>query len=173
VIRVIVVSCLLIGLWILGWDDDCDGLVRMISWEEEWKEWECQNDAVQWGAEATGWEATPPASPVPRVDAAGVGIWPTTEEHLAWAGTWPSEDELLAEWVSVEVSVEVHTSIGELVEEHTACRLLYIISYRLGFQPDQPFMIQHHQYFLWKLCSIPSFLSRSYQGHRLGWMSYH
>jgi hypothetical protein len=76
-------SCLLIGLGILGWDDDRDGLARIIARGEEWKEQERQNDAIQWGDEVTGWEATPPASPVPKVDVAGVGIWPTTEEHLA------------------------------------------------------------------------------------------
>jgi hypothetical protein len=113
----------------------------MVAREEEWKEWEACNEATQWGAEATGWEATPPASPVSRVDIAGAGIWPTTEEHLARAGTWPTLDKLVDEWLSVEVSIEVYTSIEELIREHTTCRLLYIIFYQLGFQPDQPFMI--------------------------------
>jgi hypothetical protein len=161
-IRFILASHALISSGILGWDDDCYGLARTISREQEWEEREAQNNAVQWGTEVMGWEATPLASPIPRIDAAGVGIWPTTEERLAQAGTWPTEDEYLAEQMQVEVSVEVHTSVGELVREHTACRLLYIISYRLGVQPDQLFMIQHCQYFLWKLCSILLFLLRSY-----------
>jgi hypothetical protein len=94
---------------------------------EEWREQDRQNEAVQWGTEATGWEATHPTSPVPRVDAAGVGIWPVTEGQLAHAGTWPTEDEYLAKRMQVEVSVEVHSSIGELVGEHSTCRLLSVI----------------------------------------------
>jgi hypothetical protein len=61
-----------------------DGMTTVNVWlgqwlEEEWKEREAQNNVVQWGAEVTGWEATPPASPVARVDVTGAGIWPTPE----------------------------------------------------------------------------------------------
>jgi hypothetical protein len=66
--------------------------------EMEWEEWQRQNDSIQWGVEVTGWEATPPASPVPRVDVTGVGIWPgVIVDQLAQAGTLPIEDEYLAE----------------------------------------------------------------------------
>jgi hypothetical protein len=89
----------------------------------EWEEQQKQNDSIQWGVEVTSWEATLFASPVPRVDVAGVGIWPgVTADQLAQAGTWPMEDEYLAEWVQVEVCFEVHSSVGELVKGHTACR---------------------------------------------------
>jgi hypothetical protein len=77
-----------------------------------------------------GWEATPPASPIPRIDVTRAGIWLTTGEHLAQARTWPTKEEYLAEQVQVEMSVEVHSSVGELIREHTTCRLLYIILYR-------------------------------------------
>jgi hypothetical protein len=108
----------------LGWDDNCEGLVQMHAREEEWKEREHHNDTVQWGVKATGWEVTPPASLVPRADAAGAGIWPVTAGQLAQASTWPTEEEYLAKQVQVEVSIEVHLSVGELIREHTACRLL-------------------------------------------------
>jgi hypothetical protein len=110
-------------------------LTRTIAREEEWKRCEAQNDIIEWGAEVTGWEATPPASPIPRVDVAGAGLWPgvTMVEQLAQAGTWPTEEEYLAkclaDCVQVKVSVEVHSSVGDLVEGHTACRSL--ISYSL------------------------------------------
>jgi hypothetical protein len=90
---------------------------------------EVQNNAIQLGVEVTGWEATPPASPVPRVNIAGAGIWPTTMEHLAWVGTWPTPDELVEKQMSVEVSVEVHTSVEELTWEHTTFKSLDIISH--------------------------------------------
>jgi hypothetical protein len=68
-----------------------------------------------------------------RVDSAGATQWPgLSADQLAQAGTWPTEEELLAEQlarhVRVEVSVEVHSNIDDLVEEYTACRLLFIMS---------------------------------------------
>jgi hypothetical protein len=97
--------------------------------EEDWKRCEAQNDAVEWGTKVTGWEASPPPSPVARVNVAGASIWPTTAEHLARVGTWPTQEELLNERVSMEVTVEVHTSIGDLTGEHSICRSLYGIVY--------------------------------------------
>jgi hypothetical protein len=51
-------------------------------------------------------------------------------EQVAQGGTWPDDEELYAEReclrlggrVPIEVSVEVHTSVGDLIEEHTTCR---------------------------------------------------
>jgi hypothetical protein len=107
---------------LLGWDNDCEGLMRTIAREEGWKECEAQNDAVQCGAEATGWEATPSASPVSRVDVAEAGIWPTPEELVdAWVAAWPG---FPPDHVAVEVSVEVHSDVGDLAEGHSACRSL-------------------------------------------------
>jgi hypothetical protein len=34
-------------------------------------------------------------------------------EQLAQAGAWPTEDEYLTKQVQLEVSVEVHSSVGE------------------------------------------------------------
>jgi hypothetical protein len=70
----------------------------------------------------------------------GAGIWPVTAEQLALAGSWPTEVELLDERVPVEVSIEVHTSVGESEStgEHSTCRSLGIISHRLNFPSDQP-----------------------------------
>jgi hypothetical protein len=55
-------------------------LSRTVALEKEWKEQDAQNNAVQWEAEVAGWEVTPPASPVGRVDIAGASIWPSLEE---------------------------------------------------------------------------------------------
>jgi hypothetical protein len=53
-------------------------------------------------------------------------------EQLAQAGTWPTEEEYLTEWLAehtqVLVSVEVHSSVGEFVEGHTTCRSLLLYS---------------------------------------------
>jgi hypothetical protein len=81
----------------------------------------------------TGWEATPPASPVPQVDVAGAGIWPTPEELVddqvaAWPGFPPDH-------VATDMSVEVHSDIRDLAEGHSACRSLYDFNCLLGYQP--------------------------------------
>jgi hypothetical protein len=31
------------------WDDDCEGLVRMIAREKEWKKCQAFNDVIDWG----------------------------------------------------------------------------------------------------------------------------
>jgi hypothetical protein len=38
----------------------------MIAREKEWEDRQAQNDTIQWGTSTpgTGWEVTPPASPV-------------------------------------------------------------------------------------------------------------
>lgn len=88
---------MLIGLWFLGWDDDCAGLAWTITRGKEWEEREHQNEAVQWGTLETDWEVTPPSSPAPRVDSAAIGSWlGVTAEQLAQGGTWPTEEEYLA-----------------------------------------------------------------------------
>jgi hypothetical protein len=66
---------------------------------------------------------------------------------------WPSVEG------GIEVSMEVRSNAGDLVEECTACRYFGIHT-DLSFQPDQPFILQLHRYFHWKL-RIPSFPSWS------------
>jgi hypothetical protein len=66
---------------------------------------------------------------------------------------WPSVEG------GIEVSVEVCSSMGDLAEEHPACRCFHIHT-DLCFQPDQPFILQLRRYFRWKL-RILSFPSRS------------
>jgi hypothetical protein len=106
--------------------------VRTVAREEEWNNCEVQNDTVQWGVGATGWEVTPPASPVPQVDVPQFGPWAVTSEQIAQGGTWPTEEEDLADHdrlagrMQVEVFVKVHSSVGDLVEEHTACRCFLV-----------------------------------------------
>jgi hypothetical protein len=120
------------GCGLLEWDDACDGLVRTVAREEEWKDREAQNDAVQWGVGAIGWEVTPPASPVSQVDVPRFRPWAVTSEQIAQGRTWPTEEEDLADRdrlagrMQVEVSVEVHSSVGDLIEEHTACRCFLV-----------------------------------------------
>jgi hypothetical protein len=56
--------------------------------------------------------------------------WGLMAKQVAQGGTWPTDEELYAEHerlrlggrVPIEVSVEVWTSVGDLVEERTACR---------------------------------------------------
>jgi hypothetical protein len=100
--------------------------------EKEWEERQVQNDAVQWGSSdpSGGWEVTPPASPAFQDGVRRFGPWGLTAEQVAQGGTWPTEVELYAEhaclhsggWVPIEVSVEVRSSVGDLVEERTTCR---------------------------------------------------
>jgi hypothetical protein len=59
----------------------------------------------------------------------------------------------------IEVSVEVRSNVGDLVEECAACRCFCICT-DLSFQPDQLFILQRRWYFRWKL-HIPWFPSRS------------
>jgi hypothetical protein len=58
------------------------------------------------------------------------GSWGLMAEQVAQGGTWPTHEELYAErerlrlggQLPIEVSVEVCSSIGDLVEECTTCR---------------------------------------------------
>jgi hypothetical protein len=60
-------------------------------------------------------------------------------------GTWPSVER------KVEVKINVHLVLEGLMDkERSACRCLRIRT-DLSFQPDQPFILQLHQYFRWKL----------------------
>jgi hypothetical protein len=73
---------------------------------------------------------TPPASPTFQDGVRRFGPWGLTAEQVAQGGTWPTNKELYAKrerlrlggWVLIEVSFEVRTSVGDLVEERTACR---------------------------------------------------
>jgi hypothetical protein len=117
---------------LLEWDDDYDGLVRMVAREKEWEECQAQNDTVPWGTSVpgSGWEVTPPASPAFQDGICRFRPWGLTAEQVAQGGTWPTDEELYAEHehlrlggqVPIEVSVEVRTSVGDLVEERTGCR---------------------------------------------------
>jgi hypothetical protein len=73
---------------------------------------------------------TPPTSPTFQDGVHQFGPWGLTAKQVAQGGTWPTDEELYAEReclrlggrVLIEVSVEVQTSVGDLVEERTACR---------------------------------------------------
>jgi hypothetical protein len=72
--------------------------------------------------------------------------WQTSDHKLsttfhALSHGWPSVAG------GIEVSVEVRSNAGDLVEECAACRC-FCIRTDLSFQPDQPFILQHHRYFL-------------------------
>jgi hypothetical protein len=107
-------------------------LIKTIAREKEWDECQAQNDAIQWGSltPGGGWEVTPPTSPAFQDGVRRFGPWGITAEQLASSGTWPTEEELYAEWeclclggrIPIEVFVEVHSSVGDLIEECTACR---------------------------------------------------
>jgi hypothetical protein len=97
-----------------------------VACEEEWKRWEAHNYAAQWGVKAVGWEATPPASLIGRVDVAGAGIWLSTEELVnAQVTAWPG---FPPDYITIKVSMEECSSVGELIREHSACRLIYDIA---------------------------------------------
>jgi hypothetical protein len=103
----------------------------------EWEDRQAQNDAIQWGASApgTGWEVTPPASLVVQDGVPQFGPWGLTAEQVAQGGTWPNDKELYAECerlrlggrVLIEVSIEVHSSVGDLIEERDTCRCFYYL----------------------------------------------
>jgi hypothetical protein len=122
-------------MWsLLGWDDDCEGSKKTIMRKEEWKDCKAQNDAIQWGATTTGtsWEVTPPMSLVSQGDIPRFRPWGLTAKQVAQGGMWPTEEkqyadrEHLAGRVPIEVSVEVHPSVGDLAGEHTACRCFLV-----------------------------------------------
>jgi hypothetical protein len=74
------------GMSLPGWDNECEGLTRTIAREYEWRVREVHNDDVEWGVEATGWDVTPPASPVAGMGIASTGPWPVPAEQLAIGG---------------------------------------------------------------------------------------
>lgn len=94
----------------------------MVACEEEWKTPEVSNNEVQWEATnaACGWEATPPASPTSRINA-GAGTWLSPDELVnARVAAWPS---LPLDHIEIEVTIEEHSSVGELAREYSVCRL--------------------------------------------------
>jgi hypothetical protein len=107
-------------------------LTRTIAREKEWEDRQAQNDTIQWGTSTpgAGWEVTPPASPVFQDGVPWFGPWGLTAEQVAQGGTWPDDEELYAKReclrlggrVPIKVSVEVRSSVGDLIEERTACR---------------------------------------------------
>jgi hypothetical protein len=67
-------------------------------------------------APANDWGNTPPVSPIPE----GLGEWPFQEVLVnAEVAVWP---HFPLPVLAIEVTVETRSSIGDLVEEHPACR---------------------------------------------------
>jgi hypothetical protein len=127
----------------------CLGLTAAREWEAEWKVKEGMWEMAPTNIDA-GWD-------VP-VDDPRCGDWSASDTKLfstmhAMSRGWPSVEG------GVEVSVEVRSNVGDIAGERTACRCFRICT-DLSFQPDQPFILQHHPYFRWKL-HIPWFLLRS------------
>jgi hypothetical protein len=107
------------------------------------------------------WETAPTNS---------IADWDVPEDdprHLDWQTSdcklFTTAHAISCGWLSVaggvEVSVEVRSNAGDIAEECSACRC-FCIRTDLPSQPDQPFILQHRQYFRWKL-HIPWFPSRS------------
>jgi hypothetical protein len=118
---------------ILGWDDDCLGLVEMLKREAEWKERGAHNNAevAYCKVEApNGWGNTPPTSPVhegwPGVPIdANRGTWPLPSEIVPLCPDgWPNLSPPVQD--GVRVTIEVKLSIEDS-EEHSACRSLMVI----------------------------------------------
>jgi hypothetical protein len=99
----------------------------MLAREAEWKACEANNDAIQWGRSTMeGWEATPPASSVVNEAWLGAlvdeccGVWPSSAEVVqAHSDAWPG---FLSDVRGIEVTIEVCSSIGEIIGEHSTCR---------------------------------------------------
>jgi hypothetical protein len=82
---------------------------------------------VQCGTKVTGWEATPLTSPVGRFNVMGAGIWLSPEELVdAQIAAWP---EFPLDCIAIELSIEEQSSVGSLIERHSACRSLCEIAY--------------------------------------------
>jgi hypothetical protein len=136
----------LVDDWHTGWDAHCPGLTAARKRESDWR------------SEAERWETASSNSN------AGWDIPADDPHHLGWQA---SNDKQIATlhavssgWTSVEggieVSIKVHSSVGDLAEARTTCRCLCIRT-DPSFQPDQLSILQLRRYFLWKL-RIPSFL---------------
>jgi hypothetical protein len=115
-------------------------------WEAEWKAKEETWATAPSNCDTVGWD-------IPEDNPRRLS-WQASDEKLvttlyAISRGWPDRS-----WPSVEggieVSVEVCTNAGDIAEERTTCRCLRIRT-DLSFQPDQPFILQHRQYFQWKL----------------------
>jgi hypothetical protein len=107
---------------------------------------------AEWKETSDSWETAPTNSvvgwDVPADDPCR-GDWQASDSKLlttihAVSCGWPSVEG------GIEVSVEVRSNVGDLAEEHTACRCSCIRT-DLSFQPDQPFILQLRRYFRWKL----------------------
>jgi hypothetical protein len=67
-------------------------------------------------APANDWGNTPPVSPIPE----GSGEWLSQEALIdAEVAAWP---HFLLPILAIKVTVETRSSVGDLVEEHPACR---------------------------------------------------
>jgi hypothetical protein len=79
-------------------------------------------DVVQWGVTdaAGGWEVTPPASPPQEIDLLWPGLAAQVDHRY---GTWPA---FPSDTLEVEVLVKERTSVGDLTEGHSTCRLTII-----------------------------------------------
>jgi hypothetical protein len=131
--------------WCTGWDAHCPGLTVARKQESDWK-----NESERWATAPTnstsGWDVDDLAwkasneKLVTTLFAIGHG-WPNCH--------WPSVEE------GVEVSVEVRSNLEDSVEKRSICRCFHTCT-DLSSQLDQPFMIQLHWYFLWKLCMLLS-----------------
>jgi hypothetical protein len=97
------------------WDNDCEGLVRTIAREKEWEKCQAFNNTIEWGkndgSEASlekGWPSVP-------ADA----VWPSYDTgNLTHTHGWPSVKG------RVEVVIEIHSSVRDLVERRTTCRCI-------------------------------------------------
>jgi hypothetical protein len=107
----------------LEWDDDCEGLIRTVACEEEWRRCDESNTMVQWGVfdVTEGWEVPPPASLAWEVVIAKAGTWPSKELVEAQVAAWLG---FLPDHIEIEVTVEKCSSVGGFAGEHSACRSL-------------------------------------------------
>jgi hypothetical protein len=97
------------------WDDDCEGLIRMIAREKEWESCQAQNDAIEWGKGSCSGVPSEEGWPGVPADA----VWPSYDaEDLTRTHGWPSVKG------GVEVIVEVCSDALERQREHSACRCL-------------------------------------------------
>jgi hypothetical protein len=103
----------------LGWDDDCPGLVGTLAREAEWRIREAHNNAVaaSWGVDSSdGWGNTLPISPIQEES----GDWPSQEALVdAEVAAWP---HFPLDTLAIKMTVNTRSSIGDLVEEHPTCR---------------------------------------------------
>jgi hypothetical protein len=107
---------------------------------------------AEWKETSDSWETAPTNSVVGwdvLADDPRRGDWQASDDKLLTTVHAVSRGWLSVEG-GIEVSVEVRSNAGDLAEERTACRC-FCIRTDLSFQPDQPFILQLHRYFRWKL----------------------